>query len=268
MPDSTVSADEQAEFITPAIDRLSPRWTTWTLQTVQQHGPMRLADINSALPWVGVQAMARVVRRMDASDLLERPQHGVYGLSPLGRRAQRVHHAFAVWHRAQVPDHALALAEAERTEDALRRLCGKGTVAALQALTQCGPLTSGELGAMAGLATGSLHHRIQQLQTDGLITRTSPFSGRGAAYALTSAAHALSPVYTELSAFARSSDRATSPGVGERRTASHSAVGTARATAAVRRSPAVSPELFSHAPDPQSRVAAYITALSRPSRTR
>lgn len=197
MPDSAVSTEAHTEFITQAICRLAPRWTTWTLQTVQQHGPMRLGDINSALPWVGVQAMARVVRRLEASGLLERPQHGVYDLSPLGRNAQLAHRALATWHHAQFTDRGPVLADAERTEDALRRLSDKGTIAVLEALEQHGPLPGSELGATAGLATGSLHHRIQQLQTDGLITRTSPFSGRGAEYALTRATQRLTPVYSD-----------------------------------------------------------------------
>jgi DNA-binding HxlR family transcriptional regulator len=268
MPDSTVSTEAHTEFITQAIGRLAPRWTTWTLQTVQQHSPVRLGDINSALPWIGVQAMARVVRRMEASDLLERPQHGVYDLSPLGRSAQHVHRALAAWQHSQFTDHGPVLADAERTEDALRQLSGKGTIAVLEALKQDGPLPSSELGATAGLATGSLHHRMQQLQADGLITRTSPFSGRGAEYTLTPAAQALTPVYAELSAFARDGESAPSPSEFERRTTPHSAADTVRATAAVRRSPAITPGSFSHAPDPQPRVPMNITELSRPSRTR
>lgn len=268
MPDSTVSTEAHTEFITQATGRLAPRWTTWTLQTVQQHGPMRLGDINSALPWVGVQAMARVVRRLEASDLLERPQHGIYDLSPLGRNAQLAHRALASWHHAQFTDRGPVLADAERTEDALCRLSGKGTIAVLEALEQHGPLPGSELGATAGLATGSLHHRIQQLQTDGLITRTSPFSGRGAEYALTRAAQGLTPVYSELATLARGGESAPSPSGVERRTTAHSVADTARATAAVRRSPAVTPGLFSHAPDPQPRAPMNITELSRPSRTR
>ncbi|MEU9342032.1 winged helix-turn-helix transcriptional regulator [Streptomyces sp. NPDC048278] len=268
MPDSTISAEAPTEFIASAIVRLSPRWTTWTLQTVQQHGPMRLGDINSALPWVGIQAMARVVRRLEASYLLERPQHGIYGLSPLGGNAQHALRALAAWHHVQFTDQRPVLADAERTEDALRRLSGKGTIAVLEALEQHGPLPSSELGATAGLATGSLHHRVQQLQTDGLITRTSPFSGRGAEYALTPAAQALTPVYAELATLARDSESAPSPSGVERRTTAHSAADTARATAAVRRSPALTPGMFSHAPVPQTRVPMNLTELSRPSRTR
>lgn len=268
MPDSTISTEPPTELVTQAIAQLSPRWTTWTLQTVHQHGPMRLGDISSALPWVGVQAMAHVVHRLKASDLLERPQHGIYDLSPQGRHTQHAHRALATWHHAQFTDPEPVLADAERTENALRRLSGKGTIAVLEALEQHGPLPSGELGATAGLATGSLHRRIQQLQADGLITRTSPFSGRGAEYALTSAAQALTPVYAELATFARGGEPALSPSAVEPRTTAHSAADTARATAAVRRSPAATPGLFSHAPDPQPRVPMNITELSRPSRTR
>ncbi|MBC2902144.1 winged helix-turn-helix transcriptional regulator [Streptomyces cupreus] len=243
--------------------RLSPRWTTWTLQTIQHHGPMRLADINSALPWIGVHAMAQIVRRMQTSGLLDRPQFGVYDLTPLGCDTQSVYRALSAWHRTHLADDAASLAEAERVEDALGRLRGKGTIPLLHALAQYGPLPNGALRNEAALAAGSFHYRITQLQTDQLITRTSPFSGRGSEYTLTSAARGLTPVYAELAEFARKSHPATRPDQ-----PGATAQQAVRASAAVRRSPAASAELFSHVSDPQPRVPAFVTALSHPSRIR
>ncbi|MGW3649236.1 winged helix-turn-helix transcriptional regulator [Streptomyces sp. NPDC000878] len=264
MPDLSRTPAPPTELVNQAVNRLSPRWTTWTLQTIQHHGPMRLADINSALPWVGVQAMAQIVRRMQTSSLLERPQFGVYDLTPLGRTTQHAHRALTTWHRAHLSDNKSSVAEAERAEDALGRLRGKGTVDVLHALAQHGPLPSGVLRNEAGLATGSFHYRVQQLVTDQLITRTSPFSGRGAECRLTSAAHGLAPVYTELAEFSHRA-RPAATRSGQHSSTVHQATW---ASAAVRRSPSASAELFSHAPHPQPRVPAHLTALSQPPRTR
>ncbi|RSN18722.1 hypothetical protein DMH25_00200 [Streptomyces sp. WAC 01325] len=264
MPDLSTTPTRHTELVDQAVARLSPRWTTWTLQTIQQRGPMRLTDINSALPWVGVHAMAQIVRRMQTSNLLDRPQVGIYDLTPVGRDAQHVHRALSAWHRTHLTDRAASLAEAERIEDALGRLRGKGTIPLLHALAQYGPLPNGALRDEAGLATGSFHYRITQLQTDQLITRTSPFSGRGAEYTLTSAARGLAPVYAELAEFAREANPATSLPDEHGATAQHAI----RASAAVHRSPVASSELFSHIPDSQPRVPAYVTALTHPSRTR
>ncbi|MFF4803560.1 winged helix-turn-helix transcriptional regulator [Streptomyces sp. NPDC001351] len=264
MPDLSTTPTRHTALVDQAVGRLSPRWTTWALQTIQQRGPMRLADINSALPWVGVHAMAQIVRRMQTSDLLDRPQVGVYDLTPVGRGTHDVHRALSAWHRTHLADDTSSLAEAERVEDALGRLRGKGTIPLLHALAQYGPLPNGALRDEAALATGSFHYRITQLQTDQLITRTSPFSGRGSEYTLTSAARGLTPVYAELAEFARKAHPAATP-PDQYGAIAQQAV---RASAAVRRSPAASSELFSHVSAPQPRVPAYVTALSHPSRAR
>ncbi|MEU1299964.1 winged helix-turn-helix transcriptional regulator [Streptomyces shenzhenensis] len=268
MPDLPRLADDHIDSVISAVSRLSPRWTAWTLQTIQQRGSMRLADINSALPWVGVQAMAQVVRRMQTSGLLERPQFGIYSLTPLGRNAQAVHRALADWHRTQIVSNAPTLARAERTEDALGRLRGKGAIEVLHALAQHGPLSNGELRTAAGLATGSFHYRVHQLQTDQLITRIGPFTGRGANYTLTPAARALAPVYPELSDFARKSNVIAGTDEVQHAAAAEHAATAVRASAATQRSTMASPGLFSHAPAPQPRVPAHVAALSHPSRIR
>ncbi|MFE0256893.1 winged helix-turn-helix transcriptional regulator [Streptomyces sp. NPDC059010] len=269
MPDLTTAPTRHTALVDQAVARLSPRWTTWTLQTIRQHGPMRLADINSALPWVGVHAMAQIARRMQASGLLDRPQAGVYDLTPLGRDAHHVHRALAAWHRTHLAEFPEPLAEPEReqperVEVALGRLRGKGTIPLLHALAQHGPLPRGALRNEAGLATGSSHYRITQLQDHQLITRTSPIADRGSEYTLTTAARGLTPVYAALAEFARKAHPATTPPDQHVATAQR----TVRASAATSRSPAASSELFSHASAPQPHVPAYVTALSHPSRTR
>ncbi|UYB40906.1 hypothetical protein SLV14_003584 [Streptomyces sp. Je 1-4] len=261
MPDHRISAHD-AKLVSEAIDRLAPRWTTWTLQTIAQHGQMRFAKIAAALPWLSTQNTQQIMRRMHTNGLLDWPEYGVYEVSALGRTAHNAHGALASWHRTHSGGSSSAVAEAERTEDALRRLRGEGAIDVLHALSEHGPLPNGELRKASGLATGSFYYRLQQLQEDQLLTRTGPSSR--AAYTLTPAAQALGPIYAELAAFESLTPSVT---VQHKPTALASA-STARADAAVRRTPSGFPGLFSHAPAAQPRVPAHVTALSHPSRTR
>ncbi|KIZ14954.1 winged helix-turn-helix transcriptional regulator [Streptomyces natalensis] len=261
MPDHRISAHDTA-LVSKAIDRLAPRWTTWTLQTIAQHAQMRFAKIAVALPWLSTQYTQQILRRMHTNNLLDRPDYGVYELSPSGQNACSVHRTLASWHRTHAGGNSPAVAEAERTEDALRQLRGEGAVEVLHTLSKHGPLPHGELRKASGLATGSFHYRLQQLQEDQLLTRTGP-SFR-AAYALTPAAQELGPVYAELAAF---ESMAASVAV-QHKPAALATASTTRANAAVQRTPSALPGLFSHAPAPQPRVLAHVTALSHPSRTR
>ncbi|MEU8782625.1 winged helix-turn-helix transcriptional regulator [Streptomyces sp. NPDC048637] len=264
MPDHRISAYD-AKLVSKAVDRLAPRWTTWALQTIAQDGQMRFAEINAALPWLGTQNAQWVLRRMLTDGLLDRPQLGLYEVSALGRTAHNAHGALASWHRAHFSDGGPPLAEAERTEDTLRRLRGKGAIDVLHALSQRGPLPNGQLRKAAGLATGSFHYRLQQLQADQLLTRTGT-SHR--AYALAPAAEALGPVYAELTAFARGAEPAITSASAKPSPTTGRTASAERANAAVRRSPSASSGMFSHVPAPQPLVPAHVTALSHPSRTR
>ncbi|MGG7569199.1 winged helix-turn-helix transcriptional regulator [Streptomyces sirii] len=261
MSDHRISARDTAR-VSKAIDRLAPRWTTWTLQTVAQHGQMRFTKIAAALPWLSTQNTQQILRRMHANGLLDRPGHGVYEVSPWSQNAHSAYRTLASWHRTHSGGSGPAVAEAERTEDALRQLRGEGAVDVLHALSEQGPLPHGELRKATGLATGTLHYRLQQLQEDQLLTRTGP-SFR-AAYALTPAAQALGPIYAELAAF-----ESMAPSVAvQRNPAVLTAARTTRANAAVQRTTSAFPGLFSHAPAPQPPVPTHITALSHPSQTR
>ncbi|MFI2263737.1 winged helix-turn-helix transcriptional regulator [Streptomyces tubercidicus] len=261
MPDHRISAHDAA-LVSKAVDRLAPRWTTWTLQTIAQHSQMRFAKIAAALPWISTQNTQQILRRMHTNGLLDRPEYGVYEVSPSGRNAHSVHRTLASWHRTHSGGSSSAVAEAERTEGALRRLRGEGAIDVLHALSEHGPLPNGELRKASGLATGSFYYRLQQLQEDQLLTRTG--SSSRAAYTLTPAAQALGPIYTKLAAFESLPPSVT---VQHKPTALASA-STARADAAVRRTPSGFPGLFSHAPAPQPRVPAHVTTHSHPSRTR
>ncbi|CDR10510.1 hypothetical protein [Streptomyces iranensis] len=151
---------------------------------------------------------------------------------------------------------------ADRVEDALSRLRGKGALQVLTALEQRGPLRPGTLREATGLATGSFHYRTQQLLHDGLVTRLGP--DEHFAYDLTSAAQGLGPVHAELHDFGRRS-QATEVTVQSNQPCAEAN----RAHAARQRSPAApaTTGLFSHPPESHPRVPAYITALSHPSRT-
>ncbi|MCF3172594.1 winged helix-turn-helix transcriptional regulator [Streptomyces sioyaensis] len=157
MPDHRISAHD-ATLVSKAIDRLAPRWTTWTLQTVAQHSQMRFTKIAAALPCLSTQNTQQILRRMHANGLLDRPGHGVYEVSPWGRNAHSVHRTLASWHRTHAGGSGPAVAEAERTKDALRRLRGEGAVEDLHALSEHSPLPHGELRKASGLATGTFHY--------------------------------------------------------------------------------------------------------------
>ncbi|MFE0187583.1 winged helix-turn-helix transcriptional regulator [Streptomyces sp. NPDC058989] len=233
-----------AVLVSEAIDRLAPRWTTWTLQTIAQHGQMRFAKIAAALPWLSAQNTQQILRRMHTNGLLDRPEYGIYEVSRSGRNAHSVHRTLASWHRTHSSGSSSAVAEAERTEDALRRLRGERALSVLHARSEHGPLPNGELRKASGLATGSFYYRLQQLQEDQFPTRTGPSSR--AASTLAPAAQALGPIYAELAAFESLPPRVTVP---HKPTALASASAT-RAVAAVRRTPSGFPGLFSHAPAP------------------
>lgn len=254
------SAKDPTQDVRHAIGRLAPRWTTWTLQTIQQHGQMRFTEFASALPWIGTQNTQWVLRRMLTDGLLDRPQLGLYEVTPLGRHAHNAHRALASWHRAHFTDCVPVLAEAERTEDALCRLCGKGAVDVLHALSQHGPLPNGDLREEAGLATGSFHYRVQQLQEDQLLTRTGP-SNRVRPDASRSGTRARVRGDGRLRVDGLIRHCATQP----HNSADHRHGEGQRGCTA---DPSAFPGWFSHAPEPQPRVPAHVTALSLPSQTR
>ncbi|MEV3853150.1 winged helix-turn-helix transcriptional regulator [Streptomyces sp. NPDC050095] len=253
---------QRAEPLREAVDLLAPRWTTWALQTIHQRGQMRFTEVSAALPWLGMQATQQVLRRMHDGGLVDRSPTG-YAVTPLGHTALKTQGALADWHRTHFSDGP-ALAEAERSEDALRRLRGRGAVEVITALSEHGPLRREVLRASTELATGSMHYRLQQLQDDGLVERAG--SSQRAPYALTSAATALDPtVYATLSAVHQASR--VSPSAADRPVAVEPRFAD-RANAAVLRTPSTPSAMFSHAPTPPTRVPAYVTQLSHPSRAR
>ncbi|MFG3255275.1 hypothetical protein [Streptomyces sp. NPDC048172] len=257
---ATTAASEQVHH---AVEVLAPRWTSWTLRTLGKHGPVPVRELATAMPWLTPGSAHQVVMRMEASGLVTRPERGVATLTGLGRKTDSTHRALASWHQRHFEQNNTLWKRADRVEDALAPLRGKGTLDMLSALDGHGPLRPGELREAAGFATGSFHYRTQQLLDDGLVTRLGP--EQHFAYALTPAARQLAPVYAELHDFGHRRQAAQGQGRADRPAALAS-----RATAARRPSPAAPAArgLFSHPPAPQPRVPAYVTALSHPSRTR
>lgn len=246
-----------------AVGVLAPLWTSWTLETLRERGPLRAPQLRSAMPWLNMATLHQVLLRMRSSDLLAKPERGCYAASALGQDAHRVHRALASWHARHFEVGATAWKRPARVEDALARLRGKGTFDVLTALEQNGPLRPGVLREAAELATGSFHYRTQQLLEDGLVTRLG--SDQRFAYSLAPAARGLTPVYAELHDFARRSQTAAAAGQANERSAVAS-----RAHAARQHSPAAPRVngLFSHPDQPPPRVPAHVTALSHPARTR
>ncbi|WP_019546671.1 winged helix-turn-helix transcriptional regulator [Streptomyces sulphureus] len=240
------------------VDVLAPLWTSWTLETLRESGPLRSPQLSTAMPWLNTGTLHQVLQRMRSSDLLTKPERGCYAASALGQDAHGVHRALASWHARHFEVGATTRRRPDRVEDALARLRGKGTLDVLTALEEHGPLRPGALREATGLATGSFHYRTQQLLEDGLVTRLG--SDQRSAYTLTPAARQLTPVYTELHDFGRRSQTAANE---------HSAVAS-RAHAARQHSPAAprATRLFSHPDQPPPRVPAHVTALSHPARTR
>lgn len=241
-----------------AVDVLAPPWTSWTLQTLREHGPMRQRDLTAAMPWLTTQSTQQVLLRMQSSGLLVKPERGCYAPSRLGEHAYPAHRALASWHTRHFEQDNKDWKPADRIEDALARLRGKGTIEVLTALEQHGPLRPVALREAAGLPSGSFYYRTQQLLGDELVTRLG--SEQHFAFTLAPAARRLAPVYAELHDFGRRS-----------KDSQHTVGQASRARAARQHSPAtatVTAGLFSHPPEPQPRVPAYITALSHPSRMR
>ncbi|WP_063728768.1 hypothetical protein [Streptomyces sp. RTd22] len=246
-----------------AVGVLAPLWTSWTLETLHERGPLQSQQLASAMPWLNTPTLNQVLLRMQSSGLLTKPERGCYTASRLGQDSRAVHRALASWHARHFEVGTTKWKQADRVEDALSRLRGKGTVEVLTALEQRGPLRPGALREAAGLATGSFHYRTQQLLDDGLLTRLGP--DEHFAYDLTSAARRLGPVQAELHDFGRRSQATEATVQSSQRSAEAN-----RARAARQHSPAApaTTGLFSHPPESHPRVPAYITALSHPSRTR
>ncbi|MFE3881866.1 winged helix-turn-helix transcriptional regulator [Streptomyces lydicus] len=258
-----------------ALALIAPKWTTWSVQTLAQQGrPMRVRDVAAGLPFISEQFVGKRLAQMHADGLVTRTDgsHGApYQLSALGESLSRVHRALSDWSQAHLSLGKVA--GAERVEDAVRRLHLRHSTAVVQLLDESGPMRFVDIAEGAGLDNGFTRYRLNRLQADGLVTRTGP--RHGAPYVLTDAGRALGPVYSAVEHWSNpvaARSNAAPPAPVRAATRMHASVtlgsDSLRTAAALRRSAAAPSDLFSHAPQPQPRVPAAVTAQSAPGRGR
>ncbi|AEN10809.1 MULTISPECIES: winged helix-turn-helix transcriptional regulator [unclassified Streptomyces] len=187
-----------AERVEDALARLGPKWTTWSAMILaQENRPMRVRDISDRLPFVSETLVSKRLATMHADGLVTRPDNrrgAPYQLTALGESLTSVHHTLSDWSRAHLLPGRMA--EAERVDDALRRLNLRDATAVVQALGTNGPMRFVHISEEAGLYTPWARERLLRLQSDGLVTRTG--SRHGDPYALTDAGQALGAVYATI----------------------------------------------------------------------
>ncbi|MCX5449859.1 winged helix-turn-helix transcriptional regulator [Streptomyces nigrescens] len=276
VPSSAVSIGSvDAQRVEDALSLIAPRWTTWSAQTLAQQGhPTRVREVAARLPFIREQFVGKRLAQMHADGLVTRADdsHGApYRLSALGESLSRVHRALSDWSLANLSLGKVA--GAERVEDAVRRLHLRHSTAVIQILDAGGPMRFVHIAEEAGLDNGLTRYRLNRLQADGLVTRTGPRPG--APYVLTDAGRALGPVYSASEHWSnpvRARRNAAPPAPVRASTWTHTSVplgsDSIRTAAALRRSTAAPSTLFSHAPQPQPRVPAAVTAQSAPGRGR
>ncbi|MFE6719404.1 winged helix-turn-helix transcriptional regulator [Streptomyces albidoflavus] len=258
-----------------ALARIGPKWTTWsTMLLAQENRSLRVRDFAALLPFVSEQLLGKRLIAMQADGLVIRDGNSrgaAYRLSALGESLAPVYRSLSTWSRSYLPTGRMA--EANRVEDAIRRLRPRYTTAVVQLLSTNGPTGYKDMGQRVGLELAGSTYRFTRLQADGLITKMIPFPR--SPYILTSAGQALGAVYASIEHWSEPLVAPQKPSPTPHTAAAtrgHASVplGTddARTTAALRRSAAIPTALFSHAPQPQPRVPAAMTAQSAPSRAR
>ncbi|MFE3860271.1 winged helix-turn-helix transcriptional regulator [Streptomyces goshikiensis] len=258
-----------------ALARIGPKWTTWsTMVLAQENRPMRVRDVSVQLPFVSEQNVSKRLATMHADGLVTRSDNrrgAPYRLSALGESLAPLHSTLSDWSRAHLPLGTMA--EAERIENALRRLNLRDATAVIQVLGVGGPMRFVHISEEAGLDTPWARQRLLQLQADGLVARTG--TRHGDPYVLTDAGQALGAVYASVEHWSapiteRRASPAPRPVAAATRTNASVPLGAdgARTAAALRRSTAAPTSLFSHVPQPQPRVLAAVTAQSAPGRGR
>ncbi|WP_326765316.1 winged helix-turn-helix transcriptional regulator [Streptomyces sp. NBC_01591] len=264
-----------AQRVEGALSLLEPRWTTWTAMILAQgNRPMRVYDVAAQLPFISEQFVGKRLATMRTAGLVTREdarRGAPYRLSMLGESLHPVHRTVSDWSHAYLPLGRMP--EAERVEDALSRLHLRHSTAVIQVLDEGGPMRLGHIAERADLGNQFARVRLVRLQADGLVTRTGP--RHGDPYILTDAGQALGAVYASVEHWSNPlTERRTSPAPRPIPAATRTHTGVplevdgARTAAALRRSAVAPTSLFSHAPQPQPRVPAAVTAQSAPGRSR
>lgn len=262
-----------AQRVEDALSLIAPRWTIWSAQTLAQQGrPMRVGEVAAQLPFISEAFVSKRLAQMHADGLVVRVgyQRGApYQLSAFGDSLSSVHDALSSWSQAHLSLGRMA--GAERVENAVQRLYLRHSTAVIQLLDANGPMRFGHISEETGLDNGFTRYRLNRLQDDGLVARTGP--RHGDPYVLTDAGRALGPVYeaveywsNPVTAWRNSAPPA--PVTTANRTHADVPLGSdgVRTAAALRRSAPAANALFSHAPQPQPRPPATVTARSSLSR--
>ena len=273
-PTASVFEPVDAQRVEDALSLIAPKWTTWSAQTLaQQGGPMRVRDVAARLPFVSEQLVGKRLAQMHAGGLVTRADErgAPYQLSAFGASLAPVHRALSDWSRAHLSLGAVA--GAERVEDAVRRLYLRHSTAVIQALDAAGPMRFVHIAEKIDVDNAFTRLRLIRLQLDGLVTRTGP--RHGDPYVLTDAGQALGPLYAAVEHWSTPAAVRRQPTAPLSVAAAvHTSSGSPlrsdgiRTAAALRRSTAAPSGLFSHAPQPQPRVPAAVTARSAPARGR
>ncbi|MGW1539783.1 winged helix-turn-helix transcriptional regulator [Streptomyces sp. NPDC002309] len=192
-------ASIDAQRVEDALARIGPKWTTWSAMTLaQENRPMRVRDVAAQLPFVSQQFVGKRLTTMHADGLVTRDTYrrgAPYRLSALGESLAPVLRTVSDWSRAHLSQGPMA--EAERVEDALRRLHLRHSTAVVQVLDARGGLMRFvHIAEEAGLDNGLARQRLLRLQADGLVARTG--SRHGDPYVLTDAGQALGAVYASV----------------------------------------------------------------------
>jgi DNA-binding HxlR family transcriptional regulator len=269
---ASISATDP-QHVEDALALITPKWTIWSAQILaQQSEPLRVRDIAARLPFISEQFVGKRLTQMHADGLVTRTDHrrgAPYQLSSFGAALAPLHQALADWSQDHLPLGPMA--GAERVEDAVRRLNLRHSTTVIQAL-ETGPMRFVPVANYAGLDSSYAHQRLVRLQNDGLVTRTG--TRHGDPYVLTDAGRALGPVYAAVEYWSNPTHApyrpAAAPVAAATRTRAEAAPAPEgiRTAAALRRSLAVPGGMFSHAPQPQPRVPAAVTARSAPAQGR
>ncbi|MET8557116.1 winged helix-turn-helix transcriptional regulator [Streptomyces sp. NPDC004959] len=160
---------KQATDAGQGIGKIAPRWTTWVVQTLEQHGPLRPGALAKHLPFVSNSILAKRLTRMAADGLIESaaPRKPV-ALTPLGASLRDVHSALGDWSR----QHDLLdppAPEAERVEDALHHLAYKHLTPFLNHLASNPGATITQLAHATDLTYVSAQYGVDRLCASGVL---------------------------------------------------------------------------------------------------
>jgi DNA-binding HxlR family transcriptional regulator len=213
-----------------ALTVLAPRWTTWILQTLHRNGPLRRVALSRELPFVRYPTLfARVQRMTEDGLLLPRARGTSVTVSQSGASLTPVYAAVADWSRRHALHDGATVAEAERVEDAMRRLKHRHA-STLSWVAEHPGATVSEVGAGLGLARMSAVYRLEQLVADGLLRESGRTAGRRGTMHLTDAGREVPSLLTHFASWATGTSTILLPPVGAVRQA------VPRTTAALRRS--------------------------------